>query len=228
MAIAYDATSGAARSWVTSDSFSHTCANDGLDRLLLVWVFFDRGNGTYNVSSLTYAGVSLTQYATFNNGSQFGELWYLANPASGANTLSATYNNAGPAAKVLIRALSYTGVDAATPLGTLVSAYAGSGTTATATASSASGELVADYVFVFSSGQTLTVGAGQTARVEIEEGAIGYGAHGWSDEAGAASVAMTWTFNTDAWMATAVPIKPAGGAAAGVPKTTKQTLLGVG
>lgn len=226
MAIAYDATSGAARAWVTSDSFLHTCTGD--DRLLLVWVFFDRGNGIYNVSSMTYAGAALSLHASVQDGTRSWELWRLVGPASGTNTLSATYNNTGPTAKVLIRALSYTGVDSDLPLGSVTSNSNSVGTTASVVVSSASGEVVADCVWVFSSGQNIVVGANQTSRAEVDSATIGYGALGWSDEAGAASVTMSWTLSTDAWHIIGVPIKPAGGAAAGVSKTTKQTLLGVG
>jgi hypothetical protein len=225
MAIAYDATSGAARGWVTSDSFSHTCT--GANRLLLVWVFFDRGNGAYNVSSMTYAGASMSQATTFAFGTKYAEVWQLIAPTEGANTLAATYNNVGPTAKVIIRAFSYTGVDQTTPLGAGTSAT-GATNTATIAVSSATDELVTDMVSVQSYAQNLAAGDGQTSRYESDASANTITAIGFSDEAGAASVTMSWTFANDTWVIAAIPIKPAGGAAAGVPKTTKQTLLGVG
>lgn len=226
MAIAYDATSGVARGWVTSDSFSHTCT--GANRLLLVWVYFDRGNGSYTTSALTYAGVTLTLVDTLNDGTHYAELWRLIAPTEGANTLAATYNNVGPTAKVVIRALSYTGVDQTTPLGALASA-SGYTTTATVNVSSASAELVSDMGVCMSAGATLVVGADQTSRYELDTGESGIAAFGFSDEAGASSVTMSWSgWVTDYWMIGAVPIKPTGAAAGGVPKTTKQTLMGVG
>ena len=225
MAIAFDATSGAARGWVTSDSFSHTCT--GSDRLLLVWVFFDRGNGTYNVSSLTYAGTALTQIGTFGDGYKHIELWGLLSPSTGANTLAASYNNSGPTAKIIIRALSYTGVSQDSAYGTLVSAN-GATNTATVNATSATGEVVVDFVSVQSYSQDLTAGTGQTARHEGDATSNTITAFGVSDEAGAATVTMSWTFSNDTWVIGAIPIKPTGTAAGGVPKTTKQTLLGVG
>lgn len=227
MAIAYDATSGANRSAVISDSLSHTCT--GTDRLLLVWVFFDRGNGSYTASGITYAGVALSQVDTFSDGTRYAELWSLLAPTEGANTLAATYNNVGPTAKVLIRAVSYTGVHQTTPLGTLSSAY-GTTNAPTVTVASATNEVVADYVWVYSGGFNIVVGADQMSRHEIDNGALGYGAHGWSDEAGASSVTMSWSIATsDSWMIGAVPIKPVGAdTPSGIPKTTKQTLMGVG
>ena len=227
MAIAYDATSGVATGWTTSDSFSHTCT--GSDRLLLVWVFFDRGNGTYTVSSATYNGVSLSQVTTFGNGAQYVELWRLVAPATGANTLALSYNNAGPTAKVAVRAVSYTGVDGTTPLGSLSSAT-GTSKTPTVTLSSASGELVADFVSPYSAGIDLTVGSGQTSRAEVDNASSGFVCYGVSDEAGAASVTMSWSWTSanDSWFIGAIPIKPTGAAAGGIPKTTLQTLLGVG
>lgn len=227
MAITYDATSGNIGLWVTSDSFAHTCTGD--DRLLLAWVFFDRGNGAYNVSSLSYGGASLTQFETYNNGNEYVELWRLVNPAAGSNTIVATYNNIGPTAKAAIRVVSYTGVNQTTPLGTLVSA-AGTSKTPSVTVSSASGEVVADFVDVYSAGFNLAVGDDQTARWEGDAATNGLRAFGISDESGAASVTMSWSIaTTDSWMIGAVPIKPVGAASpSGIPKTTKQTLMGVG
>lgn len=227
MAIAYDATSGLTTGWTYGDTFSHTCT--GSDRLLLVWVFFDRGNGTYNVSSLTYAGVAMTQVATFAYGYRYLELWRLVAPAAGTANIAATYNNVGPTAKVIIRAFSYTGVSQDAPLGATSSAT-GFGTTATLVVSSASGELVTDAIGGLSAGANIVVGSGQTSRYESDNGTTGIQAVGCSEEAGAASVTMSWTWATgDYWELAAVPIKPVGAdAPSGIPKTTKQTLMGVG
>ncbi len=226
MAIAYDATSGLTTGWTYSDTFAHTCT--GADRLLLVWVFFDRGNGSYNVSSLTYAGVAMTQVTTFAYGYRYAELWRLVAPAEGANNIAATYSNVGPTAKIIIRAFSYTGVDQTTPLGSM--SYAtGYGATASLVVASATNELVTDMVSVQSAGANVLVGADQTSRYESDNATTGIAALGFSEEAGAASVTMTWTFGGDNWEIAAVPIKPVGAATpSGIPKTTKLTLMGVG
>jgi hypothetical protein len=226
MAIAFDATSGLTPGWATSSTFAHTCS--GSDRLLLFWVFFDRGAGTYNVSSAAYAGVAMTQIGTVTDSARHVELWALAGPASGTNNVVATYNNTGPTAKLIIRAVSYNGVDGTTPYGTFASAT-GFTTSATVNVASATGEMVADFCGVQSGGASITVGSGQTSRYEIDGGASGVGAVGWSDEPGAGTVTMSWSgWITDNWLIGAIPLKPVGVAAGGVPKTTKQTLLGVG
>jgi len=227
MAIAFDSTSGAQTGWTTSNSFSHTCS--GSDRLLLVWVYFDRGAGAYYTSALTYNGSALTQVGTFTVGTAgYGELWALVNPASGTNTLSATYSNAGPTAKVAIRALSYNGVNQTTAYGTLATS-AGTSTTATVNVTSATDELVVSGVVSNEGGVTLTVGADQTQRYIVHQlGGGGVWSAIFSDEPGAATTTASAGLNSSlAWGIAALPLKPLT-TDSGVPKTTKLTLLGVG
>jgi len=97
MAIAFDSSTIGGNN-VTS--YSHTCT--GSDRILFVSV----ANRNFNTSSVTYNGVPLTLIGSQLNcqGHAGLQLWYLINPASGANNIVL---NGGEFNSV---AASYTGV----------------------------------------------------------------------------------------------------------------------
>lgn len=210
MAVAFDAASSAKGTLVSSLSWSHTCA--GSDRLL--WV--GAGNGAFSPSlttSVTYNGVSMTEIDDTIQGFAHLSCHRLTAPATGAHTVAVTY--AGVNDEAIAGAVSYTGVDQTTPVGTFAGAGSAS-TTPSVNVSSASGELVVDAVYasVAISGNTLTVGSGQTARVDDEDAGSGFGALGMSEEAGAATVTMSWTLGSNAdWRIGGIPLKPAAEAA---------------
>lgn len=83
MAITFDA---ATNGGLNPASWSHTCGSLG-NRFLIV--AFD---GTNRPTAVTYAGVSMAAAGTVANGttSRTIALWYLANPASGSNSIAVT------------------------------------------------------------------------------------------------------------------------------------------
>lgn len=221
MAIAFDAVNSAAPGFASSVSYYHACA--GSDRILLVWVVIDRFNGATAASAVTYNGVALSRYGSnYTDGSHGIDLWYLVAPATGSNQLSVTIT--GTMAKPCVVSLSYTGVHQSSPLGTIASAYATS-TNPTVNVSSGANELVVDCANLWTTAITATVGADQTERANIDTGS--YGDILCSEQAGEATTVMSWTSVADSWLARGVPLLPAS-TAAGIPKTTRQTLLGVG
>lgn len=101
MAIAFDAFSNGGSTTVSSTlSWSHTCS--GTDRGLVV--ISNYGAGTLP-SSVTYNGVAMTQINTNTSRTAF---YFLANPASGSNTVAINYFSSGVAIQGI--AASYTGV----------------------------------------------------------------------------------------------------------------------
>lgn len=103
MPIAFDVASGSRTNGTTSQSHSHTCS--GSDRGLVVGVV---GDSSDNITGATYAGVAMTLIAKALIGSaRWCYLYYLGNPASGANNIVVT---AGSSSHVEIDAASYTGV----------------------------------------------------------------------------------------------------------------------
>ena len=103
MAIALDAVTDQAQASGSTYSFSHTCTGSNL--ILWVGIF---GDTTDTLTGITYNGVAMTVYQKVGMG--FGDRWiylcYLVNPATGSNTVEATFS-ASTFAKAV--AVSYTG-----------------------------------------------------------------------------------------------------------------------
>jgi uncharacterized repeat protein (TIGR01451 family) len=135
-------------------------------------------------------------------------LWYLLAPPTGtANVFVALLTPK----RVVASAISFTGVNQTTPLGTFVGA-AGQSTTASVNVSSAPGELVIDTVTTNGDANNLTANAGQTERWDLFSctGDLNNVRGGGSTRAGAASVTMSWTLGASkVWAIGAVAIKPA-------------------
>lgn len=89
MTIAFDASSGTLGASVTSLTVSHTCTGSNL--VLIAGLYLASGD---NVSSVTYNGVAMTQAIKVNRtGTEYIYLYYLANPATGANNLVANFSS---------------------------------------------------------------------------------------------------------------------------------------
>ena len=107
MAIAFDAATSGGYVTSTSMTYSHTVGAGGSNRLLVVGV--DVFNSADTVTGITYAGISLTKivHITSSGNSVTNHLYYLLNPATGANnvvvSLSVSNNVASGCA-------SYTGI----------------------------------------------------------------------------------------------------------------------
>ena len=190
----------------------------GSDRLLLVGVCVR--NGAAAVSGVTYNAVAMTQYATVSGlGSDKLDIWRLIAPATGANDVVVTMAADSPFS---VGISSYNGVDQTTPLGTSANAT-GAGGDPTVDVSSAAGELVIDYFCEDDGGATIptmTAGTGQTARVNFT---TSFGVPGFernissSEEAGAATVTMSWSDTAgNNWITIGGPLKPAAAAPASV------------
>jgi hypothetical protein len=208
MAIAVDATT--ARNMADAESgaitVSHTTA--GSDRYLLVG--FLQGSSDYGLtfsSAPTYGAVSLGELANAVNVATNVRVWVygLVAPSVGANNLAFTYSGASTG-RTVIAVRSFTGINQGAPIGTIVSG-SGSGGGVTVDVTSAVNELVVDMC-LSRSGTTLTVGAGQTQRVN-QESAVANQIGASSDEAGAGTVTMSWTIGTpDEWVSVGIPLKP--------------------
>lgn len=192
MAVAFDAAVARNQNAVSSDSWSHTCT--GSDRYLVVAIGVGCAQGM--TVSVTYNGVSMSSIGLYNN-TTFGsgaagkaQLFGLVAPATGANTVAVTYSagsNVGGAASI-----SYTGVHQTSPVGTAGTNTGQNniGSTVTIT-DSVTGDMVVSAIVCDGSSSGLT--AGDTQR--MSEAASGYQG-GASDAAGAASVAMDWSWTS--------------------------------
>ena len=128
MAIAYSATNSYSvfgyQAGPTTHTFSFTCS--GTNRLLVLTadIFQDVG-GTGTITAASYGGVAMTKVTNTRNDTMATEIWYIAAPLSGANTISFTVTGATNLVKAA--AVSYTGADQSSPLDSYNTATGSSG-----------------------------------------------------------------------------------------------------
>lgn len=189
-------------------SFSHTVSS-GDDRLLVVCTAYRDASGN-GATSVTWGGTALTELGSvyFAGGHDpIVQIWYLVAPSSGTNTVEITFSTAKDDTDAI--ALDFTGVDQASPWGTVATnSGAATNPTITVDVSSAAGELVVDNAAGRDS-LTFTVGAGQTEHANQNPG--DQLQQGVSTEPGAATTTMSWSTSGDfsRWVTIAAPIKPA-------------------
>lgn len=151
-------------------------------------------SASFTISSVTWNGIAMTQIISYTASGRTLVLYGLANPATGTHNAVVTFS--GPTSGNIAVA-SYIGAKSWVN----AQSASGTGTTISNTITSATNHLVTDFVSDIA-GAALTVGAGQTA--ETISGGIAT-----SREAGAAAVAMTWTFSpSNAWLSVGVSLAP--------------------
>jgi hypothetical protein len=129
------------------------------------------------------------------------ELWTLASPNAGTGNVTITLDSAQSISAAVV---IYEYVSAINDIQEAGSADAT--TSSLVTVTSDTNEKVVDVVGLQAANSSLTVGTGQTQRVKQVGG---HNVVGISEEEGAASVDMTWTFNSDYWAAGAIGLEEA-------------------
>lgn len=190
MALTFDAASQGETSAGTSLTVSHTC---GATATILIL-----GVATYSTPATvtaTYNGVAMTEVPVSNQLYGVGSTnrltcLYLVNPASGAHNIVIT---ASVSNEIVMGAVSYLGGDTTTPQDGSAKTSA-TGPPITQNIVSETNDLVVDVTSTYQPG-VLTAGAGQTERVNNNNGGTNESL-GMSEEAGAASVTMSWSAST--------------------------------
>lgn len=144
--------------------------------------------------SATYDGITMTSLgsATYAADYEYVQAWYLPYPAAGTRNAVVTWSS--PSSNAIVSVATFTGCGA--PIG-LQTQNAGAGDPSL-TVTSATGDVVVDCLAAYRDGAAgFVVGSGQTQRTYEQDLDTDYYVRGAaSTEAGASSVAMTWT-NTD-------------------------------
>jgi hypothetical protein len=188
---------------VSSVSWTHTTSG-AAGRLLVVGVSL-RQSGATTVSSVTYGGVSLGFVsADTAPGSMRTEIWQLADPPTGANTVAVTLTGNE---RVVAGSVGFVGADSAVRAD---SGAIGNDDAPAATVASAAGDLAMGVVGVAAGNIGIAPGGGQTARWNDSVGGGGVGAAGAGSTApGAASATVNWSLTASgAWAASAVSVAP--------------------
>jgi len=191
-------------------------AGSAANRVLLVFVAWNGGTG-HTIDSVTYNGVTVTAAGAAVTSGARCQLFVLAGPASGSNTLTVDPSTGASDSPALIIAQVYDGVDQTTATDGYTSntgSDAGAPFDATVTVTSATGDHVAVFFGERSTSTTCTA-TGYTERQDVNGTSI---TASGGDQAGAASVATTCTFAAGPITFTAMGINmnAAAGAAAWV------------
>ena len=205
-------------------TWTHT-GTGSTDRAVAVSLGFDVVLGmaitdvTYDSTAMTYAEQQPA------SGNRRGRQYVLAtnDKAAGSHTVSVSYT--GTAVGTAFGAASYAGVDQTTPIrsGSATSA-SGSDDAPTVAVTSQADDLAIDMVY--HAAVTETAGGGQTERIDVANGGNQLSV---SDEAGAASVTMSWSLSAASnCVLCALSVAAAGGAPAAVLRSHRMLLLGVG
>lgn len=214
MAIAVDAQSGLIQNGFAAGgarTWSHTCT--GTERVLVVSVMLWQDvAGTGTITAMTYNGVAMSKAQGITNGAMRAEIWYLVNPATGANTVSATVTGNTDDRK--FRSHSYTGVDQVVGIDASNSATGATGNPTVNVTTVADNSWVQDAVAKFGTGAA-TVGAGQTSIMNNVTGATLGAASYEGPKTPAGAVTMSWTqASANDWVIVAMSFKPSVASAA--------------
>lgn len=186
----------------------------GTDRYMVCGTSVQDNSKT--VSTVVFHGAAGDQSLTFRQANNFdnaglqarAEYWDLVAPAVTSGTVEFTLN---AATAVAVGCSTYGYIDPTTPRGTFA-VNGASSNAPTVTATSAAGEIVVDVLAVRTGTTTLNIGTGQTQRVQKQSAnGLGNSTLAMSDEAGAASVPMTWAVadsTNKSWSSIAVSLKP--------------------
>lgn len=193
----------------TTKTYAHN--NDG-DFLLVAVAPLVSANA--NPTGVTYNGVNMTLVDEVAYSLSVGvSLWRLVAPAAGSNNVVITFGNTDQ--YHVSAAVSFSGVDQTTPLGTPTTATSTGTTAPSVTVSGATGDLIVDCHGIFQASgtaTTVTVGASQTSRVEGTLSGVTARRLCMSTEDGAASVVMDWSLSQSCrTRSVGVAIQPAGG-----------------
>jgi len=209
--IAVDATSSSGEKTSSPFTWTHTTGS-GNNRALFVGISIHTEGIT--ASAVTYNGVSMT-FLRGDTGSvgtrTRTEIWYLAAPATGANTVSVT---AAGATECSGGAVSFTGVNQSTPN----DVAGGAGATGTSTTASQSITTVTDNAWTFAvlkvhNNNTITIGGGDTQIWDDTYASVNgeaSGSRSASAKTPAGSKTMSWTLSpSDDWAISVTAVRPA-------------------
>jgi pectate lyase len=224
-AIAFDSTATRAVTNAASTSWSHTVGT-GTDRVLIVGLALeDTGTTSLAINSITYAGVAMTPVANSiaTAGSSTldrAQLYYLLNPASGANTISITFG--GAVNGVSAGSVSLTGVAQSAPTAAAIKTATSGTTISVNIAVATAGSWIIDVANSGAGNATLTPGSSQTKRWGVGQTNSG-GAGSTTAPAATGTSTVSWTASSSSQLAlSAAVFAPSGGTTVTAPTITTQ------
>jgi hypothetical protein len=213
-AVTFDDITSADVDALAQATFNHTVDGGCTTPIIIVTAVWYSSTTALTGVTVEGAPAIFVSGATNTDATRRVEMWRLTGVATGVNEIVIDW---GGLASGVAAASSYCGVHQTVPLGTPATAT-GVTTTPTVAVTSAADELVIDAL---GTGGTATaaVHVSQTERLSLSNLIPGVALLGASEEAGAASVTMSWTLSeTDYWAIVGVALKPTSAVATNVPR----------
>src|SRR3990167_4333403 len=184
-------------------SFSHT-AGSGSNRLLVVLIALR--SSVDNVTGVTYGGVAMTRANNAAGNGMEADIWYLVNPASGANTVAIS-GLASPDDDYHAVAVDFAGVLQTSPVDDFDDGTGTGSNPSITSIPTVDGELL---VGVLSSedGSAPATGAGETNLFNNDDGTWSNG-FSYAIQTTAGSQAINWTAAADSWAGATATFKAA-------------------
>jgi hypothetical protein len=185
----------------TTLSFNHTLTGTQINAYVFVGVVTNHWGG-HSVSGVTYDGAAMTAVGSplnIDGSTNYLTTFRIALGSKAAGAYAVVVSTS-TSVTISAAAISFVGVDQATPIGTAAT-RTGYTNAPTLDVSSATGEIVVDFNATRTD-KTTTAGAGQTERVNLQR-------IGCSTESGASTTTMSWSWTGDVESASiGIPIKP--------------------
>ena len=211
--VAIDQASAVSKKTGSGSTLTWSHASSGSDRLVLVGVSWQDTADEESLVSATYDGTAMTLVAS----TSLCAIYSLAGPPTGSKSIVVTWSGSNVKGAVAA-AISFTGVDQATPIASVV-AGTGNSTTASATASGLP-SMIFSLIGVDCGSSTVSLTAGSGSIQQWADNAGSSGALTLTQGAGSTSSltgstrAMSWTLGAARnWGLIAVSIRPKAGAA---------------
>jgi len=223
--VALDSSTSIARNFDDNISFPVTVAAAGTNRLLLVGVSLRLNSSGQSVSSVSYAGVSMTRIAAVNNPSPTSpvrvELWQLVSPLTGSNNVQVILSSGKTG--VVAGAVSLTGVDQSAPVEASNTAINNSSTASVSVTTTTNNAWVVDVLGFMQSSPIRITGTSQSQAGNVATGGnpslrIRGAGSTLGPKSPAGTVNMSWLLSGTSrnWSLAAAVIKPAVGGGVGI------------
>jgi hypothetical protein len=195
-------------------TLSHTCTGSDLTLVVTV-VSGEFTNVDRDVTGITYNGTAMTKEQELNNDDEhvLTEIWYLANPSTGANDVVVTFAGANDA--VIVGAVSISGTNTSDPVDVSGSDFDTSETSSpsvTVTTNNDNSILIDSAISEQGSADKISVGADQIERYNDDMGST-FGLSSTEIGGNAGNYTMSWTDsdNDEMWWSVVIAINEAGG-----------------
>lgn len=166
------------------------------------------GGGGNAITGITVGGQAAVSQTSIAGTDGNCAIYTKTSPLTGSQVISVTDFNGGDKSHVMCTAVSFTGVNTASPVD-VSSSSAGTGTPSVIRTTTVSSTILFDVVGDLSGNGTMTAGASQTNQGAVQNGIQGVSEAGSTKSAASAgSQTMSWTPSVTAWCQSMIAVAP--------------------